>query len=181
MRKCVLPAALILAACGSAFADPILDGVRDAGYTTLAVQNTQTQFAASNLGDLQWANGSALANISYQIAGGNLYLHIAGNLESNFNKLELFFDNGTGGQNVLRSDNADVDFNGLNRMGNDGSGNWSAGVGADILQRYRVDLKYSSYYGDYATNAAGAMTVANGANASLSDRGWVSLTFKTTF
>jgi len=25
------------------------------------------------------------------------------------------------------------------------------------------------------------MTVPNGANASLSDRGWVSLTFKTTF
>ena len=65
--------------------------------------------------------------------------------------------------------------------GNDGSGNWSAGVGADILQRYRVDLKYSSYYGDYAQGPTGAMTVANGANASLSDRGWVSLTFKTTF
>ncbi len=65
--------------------------------------------------------------------------------------------------------------------GNKGAGNWSAGIGADILQRYRVDLRYNGYYGDYATSAAGALTVPNGASASLSDRGWVSLTFKTTF
>ena len=66
-------------------------------------------------------------------------------------------------------------------------GNWSAGLAADIYQKYRVDLKYSGYYGDYSTNPTrprrrgGAMGVPNGANASLSDRGWVSLTFKTTF
>ena len=29
--------------------------------------------------------------------------------------------------------------------------------------------------------AAGAMNVNNGTNAALSDRGWLSLTFKTTF
>ena len=56
-----------------------------------------------------------------------------------------------------------------------------AGIGADILQRYRVDLRYNGYYGDYATSATGALTVPNGASASLSDSGWVSLTFKTTF
>ena len=65
--------------------------------------------------------------------------------------------------------------------GNKGNGNYSAGLGADILQRYRVDLRYNGYYGDYATSATGAMTVPNGANASLKDRGWLSLTFKTTF
>ncbi|HZZ91294.1 MAG TPA: DUF1302 domain-containing protein [Usitatibacter sp.] len=65
--------------------------------------------------------------------------------------------------------------------GNKNTGNWSAGIGADILQRYRVDLKYNGYYGQYSTNPAGALLVANGASASLSDRGWVSLTFKTTF
>jgi hypothetical protein len=31
------------------------------------------------------------------------------------------------------------------------------------------------------TPAGGVMGVPNGANASLSDRGWVSLTLKTTF
>ena len=71
--------------------------------------------------------------------------------------------------------------------GSEGSGNYSAGLAADIYQKYRIDLKYNGYYGDYSTNpttqtpAGGVMGVPNGANASLSDRGWVSLTFKTTF
>ena len=65
--------------------------------------------------------------------------------------------------------------------GSENGGNWSAGVAADIYQKYRIDLKYSSYYGDYSTTPTGVMAVPNGANASLSDRGWVSLTFKTTF
>ena len=63
----------------------------------------------------------------------------------------------------------------------------SAGIAADIYQKYRIDLKYNGYYGNYSTNPTGAtslggvMGVPNGANSSLSDRGWVSLTFKTTF
>jgi hypothetical protein len=71
--------------------------------------------------------------------------------------------------------------------GSKNGGNWSAGIAADIRQKYRIDLKYNGYYGDYSTDPTtatplgGAMGVANGANASLSDRGWVSLTFKTTF
>ena len=72
--------------------------------------------------------------------------------------------------------------------GSEGGGNWSAGVAADIYQKYRIDLKYSGYYGDYSTDPdqrrrprAASLGVPNGANASLSDRGWVSLTFKTTF
>jgi Protein of unknown function (DUF1302) len=56
------------------------------------------------------------------------------------------------------------------------------GIAADIYQKYRVDLKYTGYYGNYSTNpATGALNFANGTFASLSDRGWVSLTFKTTF
>ena len=36
--------------------------------------------------------------------------------------------------------------------GSENGGNWSAGVAADIYQKYRIDLKYSGYYGDYSTN-----------------------------
>jgi hypothetical protein len=62
------------------------------------------------------------------------------------------------------------------------AGTFAAGVAADIYQKYRIDLKYTGYYGQYSTNAAtGAVTVFNGVNSILSDRGWVSLTFKTTF
>ena len=39
-------------------------------------------------------------------------------MESNFNKLDVFIDSDTtGGQNEIRSDNADIDYNGLNKMG----------------------------------------------------------------
>jgi hypothetical protein len=55
----------------------------------------------------------------------------------------------------------------------------------DVYQKYRFDLKYSGYYGNYATTRAGMVgfpdVLPNGSLAALSDRGWVSLTFKTTF
>ena len=56
------------------------------------------------------------------------------------------------------------------------------GLAADIYTKYRVDLKYTGYFGNYSTNpATGAATAFNGVFSSLSDRGWWSLTFKTTF
>ena len=106
-----------------AFAQPVIDGSWDPGYQILAVQNTQTGFGDSNLGMVDYANGSELDVAYGMVHGGWLYLLLAGNLESNFNKLEIFFDTRPGGQNRLRGDNPDVDFNGLNRMGDDGSGN----------------------------------------------------------
>jgi len=65
----------------------------------------------------------------------------------------------------------------------DGGGTYAAGFALDMLQKYRVDLKYVGFYGNYTTNAAtGAVDVFNGtSNAQLSDRGFVALTFKTTF
>jgi hypothetical protein len=65
--------------------------------------------------------------------------------------------------------------------GSKGAGQWGAGVALDIYQKYRVDLKYVGFYGDYSTDANGNMTVANGIPAGLSDRGFVAMTFKTTF
>jgi len=67
--------------------------------------------------------------------------------------------------------------------GNKGTGNWSVGLGANIYQKYLVNLSYIGYFGNYST-AGGASCVQNcfaGTNAALSDRGWVSLTLKTTF
>lgn len=65
--------------------------------------------------------------------------------------------------------------------GNKGAGNWSAGLGATIYQKYLVNLNYIGYFGNYTTAANGSASVFNGTNAALSDRGWVSLTLKTTF
>lgn len=64
--------------------------------------------------------------------------------------------------------------------GNEKSGTYSIGVGADIQQRYRVDLKFIDFLGEYQTNAAGVVAISNGNPTQLKDRGMVTLTFKTT-
>jgi Protein of unknown function (DUF1302) len=67
--------------------------------------------------------------------------------------------------------------------GNKNTGNWSAGLGATIYQKYLVNLSYIGYFGNYST-AGGPLCAANcfaGSSAAISDRGWVSLTLKTTF
>lgn len=60
------------------------------------------------------------------------------------------------------------------------SGSWSVGVEADVYSRYKVGLAYNDYFGEYTKNATGQIAGANG-NALLNDRGWVSLTLKSTF
>jgi len=103
------------AVCSSAFAAPMLDGVRDAQYgPAAAVQTVQTQF-----GDGNPAGGSELDAGYGVIEGGVLYLMLTGNLESNFNKLNIFIDSVIGGQNVLQNS---VNFGG-NNPENDG---WAA-------------------------------------------------------
>jgi hypothetical protein len=71
--------------------------------------------------------------------------------------------------------------------GNKDAGSWSAGIAADVYQKYKFQLSYNGYFGNYSTNpstatpAGGVMGIPNGTFAALSDRGWVSFTFKTTF
>lgn len=69
---------------------------------------------------------------------------------------------------------------GVTSGGNEDAGNYSVGVAFDIMSQHRVDLRYTDYFGRNDINAAG-VRVYNGSNALLTDRGNVSLTFKTTF
>lgn len=71
-----------------------------------------------------FAVGSELDGLYGYVDSGNNRLNIllTGNMETTWNKLELFFDVAAGGQNVLRGDNVDISFNGLNRMGEGGNG-----------------------------------------------------------
>jgi hypothetical protein len=64
--------------------------------------------------------------------------------------------------------------------GNQGLGNYTVGLSADVQQKYRFDLKYIDYLGRYKDNGT-AVTATNGLTTFLKDRGAVSLTFKTTF
>lgn len=102
----IVAAALSVAFSSSALAQIVVDGTLDAAYgAPLGVQTVNTGF-----GD----NQSELNAAYYRVEGGKLHVFIAGNLESNFNKLIFFFDTKAGGQNVMRTDNPDVNFNNLN-------------------------------------------------------------------
>lgn len=101
-----------------------VDGFRTIEYgSALAVQGVQTAFGDNTNTDPGFANGSELDGAYAFAAPCHARLMLTGNLEANYNKLELFFDTKPGGQNRLRGDNPALDFNGLNRMGDDGSGN----------------------------------------------------------
>jgi hypothetical protein len=65
--------------------------------------------------------------------------------------------------------------------GNKHAGTYSFGVGADVYQKYRLDLRYTDYFGGLELAANGSIAASQGLNALLKDRGFVSLTFKTTF
>ncbi len=141
---------LLFLLAGPAMAQPVVDGsIAGDGYGPAeAVQTVQTNFG-DNLSELD-AGYCTVVN-------GRFYLALTGNLENNFNKIELFIDSRAGGENVL---------SGL--PGNDGSGKmagltFDAGFAPDfyVIARHGFtttsvfDLDFaelgtpnSSYYGD---------------------------------
>ncbi len=138
-----------------------VDGTLDAAYgTPNSLQNTQTGFGDSTLGLPDFADGSELDAGYAIITGDILYIFLAGNLESSFNKLDVFIDARNGGQNRLRSDNPDVDYDGLNRMGDDGSGN-----GLTFDNGFDADFWFSMTCGGdtFATYANAATLPTKGA------------------
>lgn len=96
-RKLLGILSLLLVTASPALALPvgvIIDGsiAGDPYGPAEAVQTVQTQF-----GD----NFSELDAAYCTIVNGRLYLALTGNLEGNFNKLEIFIDSRIGGENVL--------------------------------------------------------------------------------
>jgi hypothetical protein len=64
--------------------------------------------------------------------------------------------------------------------GNENAGSFSAGIGIDLRNRYRFDLKYVGFFGDIdATNPTAV--VGNGPESYLKDRDMLLFTFNTTF
>lgn len=113
---------------------------------------------------LIWSNdlGTGFGNNRSEINGiwaycddTTLYLGVTGNVQD-FNKLDLFFDTGAGGQNSLRMDNADVDFNQLNT--NMGGLTFDAGFDADYYLTYTVNGDRNEHY----TSAAQLDTMGGG-------------------
>lgn len=168
---------------GNGFADACeLDGANGEAYgPAVSVQDTQTAFGDSDLGLLDLANGSELDVAYGTIRGDVLYLLLAGNLESNFNKLEIFIDSIDGeGQNRLRGDNPNVEFDGLNRMGDDGSGNgltFDADFAADYWLSFSGGSDPYELFGNYAellTDGGGTGRFLGSTSAGGSDDGVLS-------
>ncbi len=168
--KYTLITTLTLGFAATAFAQVVVDGSLDAEYgLPNAVQNTQTAFGDSTIGMPDFANGSEIDGGHSLISNGYLYIFLPGNLESIFNKVDIFIDARAGGQNTLRSDNPDVDFDGLNRMGDDGSGNgltFDAGFEADMWISMTCGGDIFATYANYAelhtTGAGFGMNVGAG-------------------
>lgn len=99
-----LTSAMVAMLATSAFAVPTIDGkasVAD-GYTSLSIQNTDTAFGNANTGDpINGGGGSELNQVFGKVENGRLYIVLAGNLETNFNKLDVYIDSVAGGVNQL--------------------------------------------------------------------------------
>jgi hypothetical protein len=131
-----------------------LDGTRDASYILGPVQTVETQFGDAN------PNGGSELDVAWaQISGGKLYLMLTGNLENNFNKLDVFIDSVSGGQNQLQADAN----NGGNNPTNDGWATKFAGFTFDtgFEADYMLILRNGNFGGDrfdidYAVIGGGA-------------------------
>ena len=150
----------------SAVASPTVDGTLEATYgAALAVQTLETGFG-DNFSELDAGYGL--------IDSGKLYLMLTGNLEANFNKLDIFIDSKAGGQSSFTSagnDNANrmdglvfdagftADYHLIARRGTD-NGNLTfdfdfADLGA---------VSFSSYL-DILGGLTGSATTGTGVNA----------------
>ena len=108
---------------GAAGAGTVSGGDAGAPALGLAVDNSNIAGVEGNPAaptpiapDADWAYGSELNNVRAYIDVPNNRLHVfvAGNMQANYNKLQLFFDAQPGGQNVILNTNVDISFNGLN-------------------------------------------------------------------
>lgn len=97
----------VIFSASAALAAISVDGVKDGDYgAALAVQTVETGFG-DNFSEWNAAYG--------RVEGGRLYVMLTGNLEANFNKLDIFIDSKAGGQAVFAgagNDNAN-NMNGL--------------------------------------------------------------------
>ncbi|MGL4513544.1 MAG: hypothetical protein ACRCT8_10670 [Lacipirellulaceae bacterium] len=105
--KRLLVTALAVMATTTANAQPVIDGsvTGDTAFygAALSTQNTRTQFGDNNNPD-PWRTtngGSEINQVFGRVSGGRLHVMITGNLESNFNKIEVFIDSVAGGVNTL--------------------------------------------------------------------------------
>jgi len=122
-----LCATALLATTGAAFAGAPINGADfDSKYgPALWSQNIGTGFGNNDDPSVEFANGSEIDALYGSISGTTLFLGVAGNLQTNFNKLNIVLDYAAGGQNQLSTD--------LPNLGNLGGLTFDSGFEADAV------------------------------------------------
>ncbi len=122
--RAVFSLCVVAAMCSASFAQVTVDGTRvgDSYGAALAVQTVETGFG-DNFSELNAGYGT--------IDAGRLCFILTGNIEGNFNKLDIFIDSVPGGENTFTAN-----------PGNDGVGNmtgftFDAGFEADYMLIFR--------------------------------------------
>lgn len=178
MKKSIfsLTAAASVALVGGASAAVVLDGALGSDtYGAALYTNTDspTGFGDNSNADPVFANGSEIDQVFGTFDGGNLNLLVAGNLETNFNRLVVFVDSISGGQNVIDGSTTDTssggglinDYNGLT---------FDAGFEADFMLVYNggndpieafSDFVSIGDTGSFVGGSGAGNTVINGSGA----------------
>lgn len=106
MKNYTLSWILALLGATQIWAQPTIDGRLtgdEAAYgAALSIQNTRTRYGNATLGDpINGGGGSEIDQIFATVVNGRLNVLVAGNLQSNFNKMEFFIDSVAGGVNRI--------------------------------------------------------------------------------
>lgn len=150
----------VLAVAGSASAIT-LDGtgIPSEGLTLRATQDSATGFGDSS-GTQASTGGSELNQLFADVSGTTLDIGLTGNLEGNFNKLFVFFDAVSGGENVLAGDNVDGGFDEINGLA---GLTFAGGATPDHGLRYEVGGGFYSVRGfDLIDNTAFDVSTGGG-------------------
>jgi hypothetical protein len=129
---------------------PTVDGTLDAAYgSAKALQACRTGFGNATNGT-QAANGSELDGMYVVRDAEYLYVFLSGNMETNFNKLELLIDTdeATNGTNPISSGNTpDVDFGALGKLN---GMTFDAGFAPDYYFTFGAGGGGPDYYPNFA-------------------------------
>lgn len=147
-KQLILSAGLVLATAGLANAQLTGDDFASKYGAPLWSQNVGTAFGNNTDSSVEFANGSEIDAIYASISGGILYLGVAGNVETNFNKLNLVLDFNGGGSNTIP--------HGLPNLGTLGGLTFDAGFNADAIISFTGGNNPIEWYLDGAlTNGTG--------------------------
>jgi hypothetical protein len=167
-------ATIALAAATAGAQAPVIDGTADAAYgLAKSIQNTNTQFGDNNLGDLIATRngGSEIDQVFAVVSGGRLHVTVTGNLERNFNKLEIYLDTKAGGVNMIDAANlpAGVDPFSGGALENQHGLTFDAGFDADYYLTFTHGVEnhggngfwaMSAHYADLTNGTAGRVVSA---------------------